>query len=89
MPTVAAHRTEVEQVLVDVSSLLLERARLELEREVEAAGDSATPEAASSLLRMRKLEDALRTIRSERSVAGQVSGRTISKYYEVPGQEDA
>jgi hypothetical protein len=93
VPTVADHRTEVEQVLVDVTSLLLERARIELEREVETAGESATAEAANSLLRMRKLEDALRTIRRERSVAGQVSepvsGRQVSKFYEVPGQEDA
>jgi hypothetical protein len=93
MPTVAASRTEVEQVLIDVTSLLLERARAELEREVEAGSDSGTNEAASSLLRMRKLEDTLRTIRQQRSVAGQVSapasGRQVSRFWEVPGQEDA
>ena len=38
MPTAAGSRTAVEQMLVEVTSLLLERARIQLEREVEAAG---------------------------------------------------
>jgi hypothetical protein len=93
MPTVAVNRTDVEWVLVDVVSLLLERARIELEREVAAAGDSARHEAASSLVRMRELEAALRTIRQQVSGAGPVTasvpGPQVSKFYEVPGQEDA
>ena len=92
MPTAAGSRTEVEQLLVEVTSLLLERARIGLEREVEAAADAAS--AASDLLRMRELEAALRAIREERALAGAVPApvplhREVSRFYEVPGQEDA
>jgi hypothetical protein len=80
---------DVERVLVDVTSLLLERARIELEREVQAAGDSAGADATSSLVRMRELEGVLQTIRKQQSVAMPVPGRQVSKFYEVPGQEDA
>ena len=93
MPTVAEHRTDIQRVLVDATSLLLERARIELERQVAAAGDSASQEVASSLVRFGELEAALRTIRQELSVAGRVTtsmpGRQVSRFYEVPGQEDA
>jgi hypothetical protein len=93
MPTVTASRTDVERVLVEVTSLLLERARVELEREVEAARDSSS-DAAGNLRRMRELEDALRAIRQERSITGGVPTplplhREVSRFYEVPGQEDA
>ena len=93
MPTAADHRTDIERVLIDATSLLLERARIELEREVAAAGDSATQEAASSLVRFGELEAALRIMRQELSVAGPAAttmpGRQVSRFYEVPGQEDA
>jgi hypothetical protein len=93
MPTVATDQTEVERVLVDVTSLLLERARIALEREVEASGDSPESDAAISLARVRELEDALRSIRQRQSAKGavpaSVPGRQVSKFYEVPGQEDA
>jgi hypothetical protein len=90
MPTVAANRTDVERVLVEVTSLLLERARVQLEREVDAGHEAAADE----LRRMRELEDTLQTIRQERAVAGAVPvpaplQREVSRFYEVPGQEDA
>ena len=92
MPIATGSRTAVEQMLVEVTSLLLERARIQLEREVEATGDAAG--AASDLLRMREFEAALRAIREERAVAGAVPApvplhREVSRFYEVPGQEDA
>jgi hypothetical protein len=93
MATTTSDRTDVEQVLVEVASLLLERARMELERAVGADDASASSDAASNLARMRELEDALRAVRRARSVAGPpaatASGRQVSKFYEVPGQEDA
>ena len=95
MPSVATSQTDVERVLVEVTSLLLERARIELEREVDAARDSSSSDAASgSLRRMRELEDTLRAIRQEHILAGAVPApvplhREISRFYEVPGQEDA
>jgi hypothetical protein len=94
MPTVSANRTDVEQVLVEVTSLLLERARVELEREVQAGTDSNNDDATSNLRRMRELEEALRSIRQERATAAAAPApephhREISRYYEVPGQEDA
>jgi hypothetical protein len=88
VPTVAANRTDVERVLVEVTSLLLERARLQLEREVDAGHDAAADE----LRRMRDLEDALQAIRQERTAAVPTSvplHREVSRFYEVPGQEDA
>ena len=93
MPTVATNQPNVERVLVEATSLLLERARIALEREVEDSGDSATSEATSRLVRVRELEDTLRTIQQQRSAAGvvptPVPGRQVSRFYEVPGQEDA
>jgi hypothetical protein len=90
MSSVAISRTEVERVLVEATSLLLERARIQLQREVEAGDDAA----AGSLVRMRELEDALRAIRQEHAVMSAVAvpvplERQVSRYYEVPGQEDA
>jgi hypothetical protein len=94
MPTVATNPIEVERVLLEATSLLLERARVQLEREIDTGGESVTDDAATNLLRMRELENTLQTIRQERSRARQavpepVPGRQVSKFYEVPGQEDA
>jgi hypothetical protein len=91
MSTLAASQTEVERVLVEVTSLLLERARIDLEREVDARRDSSRNDtAAAGLRRMRELEDALRAIRQERAAPAPVSlQREVSRFYEVPGQEDA
>jgi hypothetical protein len=95
MPTATANQTDVERVLVEVTSLLLERARAEAEREVEAArGSSRGDAAARALERMRELEDTLRAIQRERAVADAGRApvplhREVSKFYEVPGQEDA
>lgn len=94
MPSVAASVTQIEWVLVEITSLLLERARTELEHEVEATGESARDAAASNLRRMRELEDVLRSIRqdprlAESMRAQQTPGRQVSRFYEVPGQEDA
>ena len=87
MSTLAASQTAVERVLVEATSLLLERARIELEGEVEAGRDS---DAAASLRRVRELEDALRAIRQERAAPVPVPlHREVSRFYEVPGQEDA
>lgn len=90
MPTIAANRTDVERVLVEVTSLLLERARVQLEREVDAGQQTVSDE----LRRMRDLLDALQAIRQERAVAASVPApvplhREVSRFYEVPGQEDA
>jgi hypothetical protein len=92
MPTGASYRTDVERLLVDAASLLLERLRIELEREVEASGGSPGNDTAVSLARVRELEDALKTIRQRPSapaaVPEPVPGRQVSKFYEVPGQAD-
>ncbi len=90
MPTIAANRTDVEQVLVEVTSLLLERARVQLELELDAGQQRVSDE----LRRMRDLLDALQAIRQERAVAASVPApvplqREVSRFYEVPGQEDA
>ena len=94
VPTAAANQTSVEQVLVEATSLLLQRARTELEREVEIAGDAARSDISSTLLRVRELEATLWTIRQERGIAGAVPApdahpRQVSRFYEVPGQEDS
>jgi hypothetical protein len=95
MSTAVASQTDVERVLVEVTSLLLECARIELEREVEAARDSSRNDAAAgNLRRMRELEDTLRAIRQEHVLAAAVPApipvqREVSRFYEVPGQEDA
>jgi uncharacterized membrane protein YccC len=90
MPTIAANRTDVERVLVEVTSLLLERARVQLEREVDAGQQTVSDE----LRRMRDLLETLQAIRQERAVAAAVPApvplqREVSRFYEVPGQEDA
>src|SRR5919197_945952 len=58
MATVSSTQARIEKVLVEAASLLVERARAQLEREVEvdASGDSS-----AELRRLRDLEDELRT----------------------------
>ena len=85
MSAVVGSGTELERLLVEATSLLLERARIELEREMKPGDDSA----AASLRRMRECEDALRALRHEPAAAAPHSERQVSRYYEVPGQEDA
>jgi len=85
MSAVVGSGTELERVLVEATSLLLERARIELERDVKAGDDSA----AVSLRRVREYEDALQLLRPEPTGAALHAERQVSKYYEVPGQEDA
>lgn len=75
--------THIERVLVEATSLLIERARIQLERDPE---DEA---AAAELRRVRELEQELRLIRHEFGLPPVPSGRQVSKFYEVPGQEDA
>ena len=79
-----ARYTHLEKVLVEVTSILIERARLQLER--EASSDDA---AAAELRRVQELEQELRVIRHEFGLPPVPSGRQVSKFYEVPGQEDA
>jgi hypothetical protein len=76
-------------VLVDVTTLLVERARVQLEREVQGNPD---PVASDHLRRMTQIEKDLVALRRELGmlVAGEpLAGRQVSKFYEVPGQEDA
>jgi hypothetical protein len=90
MSTVISRQTHIEQVLVQVTSLLVERARAQLERDV-AAGQESTRD----LLRMNELEKELLAIRHElglpdaAGVSPSPPGRVASRFYEVPGQEDA
>ena len=76
----------MERVLVEVASLLMERARLQTER--EGSNDVAV---AAELHRLRELERELSMIRHELGIPTPPAppGRQVSKFYEVPGQEDA
>jgi hypothetical protein len=85
-------KAHVEEILVEVTSLLVDRARRELEREVAAAPDSDA--AATDLRRVRELEDELREVQRElhhdtQAAVPSAPGRVVSRFYEVPGQEDA
>ncbi|HYY89705.1 MAG TPA: hypothetical protein VFA49_12980 [Chloroflexota bacterium] len=88
MATVSSTQARIEKVLVEAASLLVERARAQLEREVEvdASGDSS-----AELRRLRDLEDELLTIRQglTRAAVAPSPGPQLSKYYDVPGQEDS
>jgi hypothetical protein len=90
MSTVLSRQTHIEQVLVEVTSLLVERARVQLEHEVEDGRDSR-----HDLERMHQAEKELRAIRRELGLPESPSdspppaGRQVSKFFEVPGQEDA
>ena len=91
MTTAASRRLHIEHVLVEVTSLLVERARAQLERE------STTDEsAANQLRRLNGLEQELQAIRHEigliaaaSNVPTSAEGRQVSRFYDVPGQEDA
>ena len=92
MPTVSSTQARIEKVLVEAASMLVERARTELEREAASSGDSSpgrTDE--SELRRLRDLEAELQAIRLEfaRSAVLTATGPQLSRYYDVPGQEDA
>jgi hypothetical protein len=95
MSSMPKSQTHIEEVLVEVTSLLLERGRLELERELEAAGElNRDQNAVNDLRRMQELDAELRAIRQEFGLvtpapAPASTGRQVSKFYEVPGQEDA
>jgi hypothetical protein len=83
MSTTVSKQAHIEKVLVEVVSLLLSRARVQLEREAE--GDLA---AESDLRRLEELDKELRAIRRDIG-APSPAGRQVSRFYEVPGQEDA
>jgi hypothetical protein len=84
---------DLDQALLDTALLLVERLRRQLE---SAAGEQAWAglDAADvdELARARQLEARLRALQEQ--VRTQISpvapaGRQPSRYYEVPGQEDA
>jgi hypothetical protein len=77
--TTVTSQARIEQVLVEATSLLVERARQELEGDAEA-GDKVQ--------RLRALESELNVIREELTRAHTPVGRQVSRFYEVPGQED-
>jgi hypothetical protein len=81
MSLTVSRQTHIEQVLVEVTSLLMERARVQLERE----------HATDELHRVETLEKELKSIRHELGLddAHAPPGRQVSKFHEVPGQEDA
>ena len=76
----------IEKVLVEAASLLVERARAEVERGVDSSGEP-TPE----LRRLRDLEHELEAIRQNftRTAVAASVGPQLSRYYDVPGQEDS
>jgi hypothetical protein len=82
----------MEQVLIEVTSLLVDRARSQLEREIQSGTDES---AVNELRRLHELEKELRAIRHEFGLADAGTpapsppGRQVSRFYEVPGQEDA
>lgn len=81
MPTVSSTQAGIEKVLVEAASLLVERARTQAERD----GDTG-----SDLVRLRELGDQLQAIRDkivQHAVPPSV-GPQLSRYYDVPGQED-
>ena len=92
MSTTAARQTHIEQVLIEATSFLLDRARVQLERE---AGGSDGDAAASDLRRLLEVDKALRSIRHELGMPesgatpAPLPERQVSRFYEVPGQEDA
>ena len=92
MSTTAARQTHIEQVLIEATSFLLDRARVQLERE---AGGSDGDTAASDLRRLLEVDKALHAIRRELGMPesgatpAPLPERQVSRFYEVPGQEDA
>jgi len=88
MSTTSTRQTHMEQVLIEVTSLLVDRARIQLESATDA-------NAASDLQRLHHLEKELNAIRREfgllesARVSASTPGPQVSRFYEVPGQEDA
>jgi hypothetical protein len=81
MPTVSSSQAGIEKVLIEATSLLLERARTQAERDGDAGSD---------LVRLRELGDELQAIRdkiAQHAIRPSV-GPQLSRYYDVPGQED-
>ena len=74
MSTTAARQTHIEQVLIEATSFLLDRARVQLERE---AGGSDGDTAASDLRRLLEVDKALRSIRHELGMPESGAMRTI------------
>ncbi len=96
MSTTISRQTHLEQLLIEVTSLLVDRACIQLEREVAALGGSNTDESApKALRRLHELEKELHSIRQDFGLEDAdaaphaPAGRQVSKFYEVPGQEDA
>jgi hypothetical protein len=93
--TTTVRQAHIEQVLIEVTSLLVDRARIQLQREVEAAGGASTdPSASGDLRRLHEMDKKLRAIRrevglAEPGTAPAPAERQVSRFYEVPGQEDA
>jgi hypothetical protein len=93
MPTHGGARSsELDQVLVDAVLLLVGRARRQLER---AASEQqwAGPDAADveELAGARQLEARLKLLQEQfqaEAMRAAPIGRQVSRYYEVPGQED-
>jgi hypothetical protein len=84
---------DLDQALIDTALLLVERARRQLERGATEQ-EWAEPEAADidDLVRARQLEARLKVLQEQvRAVAVPAApvGPQPSRYYEVPGQEDA
>jgi len=93
MPTQGGARSsELDQILVDTVLLLVGRARRQLEH---AASEQqwAGPDAADveELAGARQLEARLKALQEQvraEAVPAAAIGRQVSRYYEVPGQED-
>jgi hypothetical protein len=92
MATSSSTQARIEKVLVEAASLLVERARTQIEREIAAASDSSPDESHDAeLQRLRVLEDELAAIREQfaRTTVAAAIGPQLSRYYDVPGQEDS
>ena len=80
-----------ERTLVEAAALLIERARKEMEREVQEADESAAAALRGDLQRARDLETRLHVLRDLWPDSGALTasqGRQVSRYYDAPGQED-
>ena len=91
MSTTAARQTHIEQVLIEATSFLLDRARAQMERDAGTSGSEDA--AAADLQRLLEVDKALRAVRREFGMSDMshepTSERQVSRFYEVPGQEDA
>jgi hypothetical protein len=87
--TTVSRQVHLDQLLIEVTSLLVDRARIQLERDVAAADDPTAP---GDLQRLREMEHKLRAIRKDFGLTDappSAPERQVSRFYEVPGQEDA